>query len=128
MPILSLMVSLSGLRGKVVLIDFWATWCPPCLKQLPFIKKYYNEFKDMNFAVVGAAEETDIGKLNAFLQTNDIAWPTIANDAGRYDELAALYAVKNIPASFLIDKKGILRHVNLTENELRNAIVELINE
>ncbi len=115
-------------KGKVLLIDFWATWCPPCMKQMPNIKKCYNEFKDRNFEIIGIAEETNLKNLKKYLQINDIDWPNVANDNGKFDELAANYGVKNIPASFLIDKQGVLRHVNLTENDLRKAINELLNE
>jgi thiol-disulfide isomerase/thioredoxin len=121
-------VSLDLFKGKVLLIDFWATWCPPCMKQMPFLKQYYNELHAGNFEIVSVALETDIDKLKIFLQTNAMAWPNMANEKGQYDALAAIYGVKNIPASFLIDKKGILRHMNLAENDLRNAIIELAKE
>jgi thiol-disulfide isomerase/thioredoxin len=121
-------VSLGLFKGKVLLIDFWATWCPPCMKQMPILKKFYNELKVENFEIVSVALETDIDKLKEFLQSNAIDWLNIANDKGQYDAMAATYGVKNIPASFLIDKKGILRHMNLTGNDLRNVIIELTEE
>jgi peroxiredoxin len=126
--ILGKKVSTDMFRGKVLLVDFWATWCPPCMKQMPFIKKYYNEFKEKNFMVIGVAEEAKMGKLKEYLQANAVDWPMVANDQGKFDELAALYGVKNIPASFLIDKRGVLRHVNLAEDDLRNAILALTDE
>jgi thiol-disulfide isomerase/thioredoxin len=121
-------IALGQFTGKVLLLDFWATWCPPCVKQMPGVKKLHDEFPEARFAVVGVAAETDIGNLREFLQRIAIAWPTVANDQGGYDQLAELYGVKNIPASFLIDKKGLLREVNLPEEKLRQAITDLIKE
>lgn len=121
-------VSLDLYRGKVLLLDFWATWCPPCRAEMPNVIKCYSEFKDKGLDIIGFANEDYSETLTAYLKTNKIDWPIISIDKGNYKEAAAIYSVTNIPASFLVDKKGIVRHINLTGDKLRNAIAELTKE
>lgn len=121
-------ISSALFMGRVLLIDFWASWCPPCRAQLPHMKKIYNEFKGKSFEIIGVAEDTDAKKLKEYLRINGIDWPNVANENGKFAELAARYGVKNIPASFVIDKQGVLRHVNLAGDDLGKALLELINE
>ena len=121
-------VSLDKYKGKVLLLDFWATWCPPCLAEMPNIIKCYGEFKDRGFEIIGFAENDNNETLKNYLRTNSIQWPIVSKDNDHYEEVVRVYAIKNIPASFLIDKTGNLRHVNLTGDNLRNAIDQLIKE
>ena len=121
-------VSLDNYRGKVLLLDFWATWCGPCLAEMPNIKKCYDEFKDKGLEIIGFAENANNEALHHYLRKNSITWPIVSKDNDHYEEVVLHYAIKNIPASFLIDKTGILRHVNLTGNILRNAIDQLSKE
>jgi thiol-disulfide isomerase/thioredoxin len=121
-------VSLGTFKGKVLLVDFWATWCPPCLAELPNLVKCYGEFRDKGFEIVGFAENDNDASFADFLRKNPIAWPLVAKGDERFEAAVRDYAVKNIPASFLVDKKGILRHVNLTGDALRDAIAQLLKE
>jgi len=121
-------VSMEMYRGKVLLIDFWATWCPPCLAEIPNLVKCYDAFGDKGFEIIGFAENDNDAALGDFLRKNSIAWPIVSKGDERFEAAVLGYAVKNIPASFLVDKKGILRHVNLTGDSLRDAIVQLLKE
>jgi len=121
-------VSLEKYKGKILLLDFWATWCPPCLEEMPNLIRCYDEFKQKGFEIVGFAEDGNNDKLNRYLRKNSVTWPIVSKDDDHYEAIVASYGVKNIPASFLIDRTGILRHVNLTGDRLRNAIDRLIKE
>ncbi len=121
-------ITLEDYRGKVVLLDFWATFCPPCLQEMPHLKKCYEEYRARGFEIVGFSEDQDQGRLAAYLKENGIAWENIFCPQGDADETVRLYKVVNIPASFLIDRNGILRQVNLSGRNLENAIEELLGK
>ncbi len=121
-------LSLAQYRGKVLLIDFWATWCAPCIKQMPHLKKCYEEYRDQGFEIVGFSADTDTLRLRQYLNSNGIMWDNVFCPDGLNDETMRLYRTANIPASFLIDRLGIVRHVNLSGEGLETAIVELVNE
>jgi peroxiredoxin len=121
-------VSLEKYKGRVLLLDFWATWCGPCQAEMPNIVRCYNEFKDKGFEIIGFAEDEDNETLNKFLRKYYMTWPIVSKDDDHYEAVVESYAVKNIPASFLIDKQGVLRQVNLTGADLRRAVEQLIKE
>jgi len=121
-------VSLDKYKGKVLLLDFWATWCPPCLAEMPNLIRCYNEFKDQGFEIIGFAENDNDDALKSYLRKNSIPWPIVSKDCDHYEAVVLSYAIKNIPASFLIDRTGLLRHVNLTGNDLRDAVGRLLKE
>ncbi len=119
---------LADQKGKVILIDFWATWCGPCVREMPSIIKYYNEFKDSGFDIIGISLDADFDKLQNYINENNIEWNIAFSGEDWNDPTAAMYKVKAIPSTFLIDKNGILRYVDLRGEDLRKAIMELIEE
>ncbi len=121
-------ISLDKYKGQVVLIDFWATWCLPCREQMPRLKNFYKKYKGQGFEIVGFSEDKDKAQLDKYLEESGIAWEIIFCPEAEKDETVALYRVTNIPASFLVDKNGIVRHVNLSGRNLETAIEELIKE
>jgi peroxiredoxin len=114
--------------GNVLLIDFWATWCAPCLAEIPNLKKHYTEFHGKGFEIIGISLDQDKEKLDRYLLENKIEWPIVFGGKGWQDETKEMFGVKNVPASWLIDKKGIVRYFCLKGVDLRNAIIELMNE
>jgi len=119
---------LKGYRGKVVLLDFWAAWCTPCRMEMPNVLKVYNEFHKKGFEIIGISLDREKSAFEGYIRDNKMEWPQIYD--GKYWEAdcAKLYAVNSIPATFLIDKKGIIRFKNVRGEKLREAVQQLLNE
>ncbi len=96
--------TLSSLRGKVVLVNFWATWCPPCRKEMPDLQALYNEFRDRGLVVLAISDETE-DKVKPFIVDHKYGYPILL-DPGR--KVNDLYQIGGIPKSFLYDREGRL--------------------
>jgi thiol-disulfide isomerase/thioredoxin len=105
-------VDLSQMRGKIVLIDFWAaTWCGACKVQLPMLKEVYAKYHDMGFEVVGIAcemKESDRDAVLAYVKANEIPWPQFFDGKGMGNEYTRRYGFIGIPQYFLLDRNGLL--------------------
>lgn len=120
--------TLSAQKGKVVLVDFWATWCGPCVREIPNLKKYYKEFQNKGFEIIGISLDTKKEKLEEFIAKEKLSWKITASLKGWKDETRNLYGVKSIPSYWLIDKKGVLRYFGLRKEKLKEAIAQLVTE
>src|SRR5207302_9350088 len=94
---------LAKLKGKVVLIDFWATWCGPCRAELPNMKKVYERYHKDGFEIVGISLDNDKSDLAAFLEKDKLPWPSIFDQAS---DLADDYGVFSIPLPILVGRDG----------------------
>ncbi|RKU17123.1 hypothetical protein C6503_11280 [Candidatus Poribacteria bacterium] len=99
-------ISLADYRGKVVLLDFWAVWCGPCLGEIPRIKAVYEKYHDKGFDVIGVSFDEDAAVLREFIKEKEIPWRQILDDEGFRGTFAKQYGVRSIPAPFLIDREG----------------------
>ena len=117
-------LSLAKLKGKVVLLDFWGTWCLSCVKQLPVVDELYKKYRDMGLVAIGIHSKFKAENLGAFLKKNKLTMP-IAQDSG---ETEKKYSVHFWSAYFLIDKKGIVRYANLDRVPAEKLIQELLRE
>ena len=116
-------VDLSKMKGKVVLIDFWATWCGPCVKEIPSIKKIYDKFQGRGFEVIGISLDRDRKKLETFVNENNIPWPQFFDGKGGKNRLAKKYGIRGIPTLWLVDKQG-----NLVDMNARNNLEEKVKK
>lgn len=109
--------STDGWKGKVVLVDFWATSCPPCVAEFPALKKLYADHHAKGLEVVGIACDRDGDPLKAFLAKNpDVSWPQLYEPGQTWHPLADRLGVHGLPRMFLIDRKGIVRSVTARED------------
>ncbi|MGP8243330.1 MAG: TlpA disulfide reductase family protein [Bryobacteraceae bacterium] len=96
--------TLSGLRGKVVLVNFWATWCPPCRKEMPDLAALYAQFESRGLVILGISDET-ADKVAPFVQAHQVPYPVLLDPGAK---VHALFSVEGIPKSFLYDREGKL--------------------
>ena len=121
--------SSAGWKGKVVLVDFWATWCPPCMAQLPKVKKLYADLHANGLEIVGVSSDRDPENFRAFLQDNkDMPWPQLIDPTSKdWHPLTAKFGVDSIPTMFVIDRKGVCRSVKAAEN-FEELVKKLLDE
>ena len=118
-------LSLEQYRGQVVLLDFWATWCPPCIAEIPNVKKTYEKYKDQKFQIVGISLDRSREPLEAYIEKENLTWLHYWDNIGK---VSNLYKVQAIPSTFLIDGEGIIRKTNLRGYRLETAVAELVEK
>jgi thiol-disulfide isomerase/thioredoxin len=101
-------VDFEKLRGKVVLVDFWATWCGPCVAEIPSVLKTYEKLHSKGFEIVGISLDQDKAKLEKFVKEKNMPWVQFFDGKGWQNEISTKYGINSIPAMWLINKKGML--------------------
>ena len=119
--------SLSSLRGQVVLIDFWASWCKPCRMENPNVVRLYDQYKDKGFTVFSVSLDTDKAKWEEAIAVDNLSWPNHVSDLQGWTSPAATsYGVNAIPATFLIDETGKVIGTNLRGEALEQKLQEVL--
>jgi thiol-disulfide isomerase/thioredoxin len=124
-------ISMRSLRGKIVVVDFWATWCGPCVAEMPRMKELYAKYHDKGVEFIGISldqskEDGGFDKLKAFVANNDIPWPQYYQGNHWGSEFSKSWGVNSIPAVFLVDREGKLFSTDAGGN-LESLIRELMD-
>ncbi|MCK4224276.1 MAG: TlpA family protein disulfide reductase [candidate division Zixibacteria bacterium] len=114
-------ISLGDFKGKVVLLNFWATWCAPCKMEIPSLERLYQLRKDKGFEILAVSvDRTSLSKVASFVADYQMSFPVLADQRG---EVGRRYWAKAIPTSFLLDKKGVIRWKVVGTREWGDAFV-----
>lgn len=121
-------VSLSGLKGKVVLIDFWASWCGPCRQNNPRLVKLYKKYHEKGFEIYGISLDEDIDSWKKAVRHDRLTWIQVIDDRGWEALSVSAYGIDMIPTSFLIDREGVIRSINAEGPELESSVKDLLKD
>mgnify|MGYP006279542103 CR=1 FL=1 len=102
-------VTIASLRGNVVLVDFWASWCEPCAEEMPHLERLYQRYRDQGFRVVAVSQDRRLSNVRSFLRRHSVSFPVV-HDASH--QVSGRYQPPGMPSSFIIDRRGIVRHVH----------------
>ena len=118
-------VSLSDLRGKPLLVNFWASWCQPCIYEMPFMQEIYQEWSDRGLVLLAINVGESPSQVRGFMESQDFSFPVLLDVKGN---AAARYNVRGIPATFIIDKDGIIQDIRVGAFPSKAAIEKKLNE
>lgn len=121
-------IDTTTMGDKVILVDFWATWCAPCVAEMPHIIEVYNENKDKGFEVIGISLDDSIEAVEKFSADKGIEWPQYCDGLGYDNELAQRFGINRLPASFLVGKGGKIIASDLRGDELGVVVKKALED
>ena len=119
-------LSLAAYKGKVTLIDFWATWCGPCRAELPNVTAIYQSYHTQGFEIIGVSLDEDRTSVANFTQAHGMAWAQYFDGQGWDNKLAKTYGVHSIPMTYLLDRHGVIIGKELRGEELQQAVAKTL--
>lgn len=102
-------ITMASLRGNVVLVDFWASWCEPCAEEMPVLERLYTTYRGQGFRVVAVSQDRTASNMQGFLRQHRVSFPVV-HDASH--AVAGRYEPPRMPSSYIVDRNGIVRHVH----------------
>ena len=125
-------ISPAAAKGKVTLLDFWATWCKPCIAELPHLKETYEEYHDKGFEIFGISgdqpDQMTVDDFKAWIVENEMPWPQHYDGESERSELMDLFEIRGIPTTILLDRDGEVVAVNLRGDDLKTTVAEILGE
>ncbi len=121
-------LSIADYKGKVLLVDFWATWCGPCVAELPNVLKAYEKHHAAGFEILGISLDQSEEKLRAFIKEKNMPWRQYFDGKGWESKLGGKYGVNSIPATYLLDKEGKIIAKNLRGEALEEAVAKALEK
>lgn len=121
-------VSLGALKGQVVLVNVWATWCPPCRAEMPAVQAAYERYQDQGFTVLGVNQQEDAGAVAAFMAEHSLTFPALLDADGR---VSSAYQARVVPSSFFVDRRGVVRVVYrgpMPQQVIAGTVEQLLGE
>jgi len=118
--------NLAAYKGKVVLVDFWATWCGPCVAELPNVMQAYEKHHANGFEIIGISLDSDQAKLDKFTKEKKLPWQQYFDGQGWNNKLSTKYGVNSIPATYLLDGEGKIIAKNLRGDDLEQAVAKAL--
>ena len=119
-------ISLESLRGKYVLVDFWASWCGPCVREIPNLKKAYSKYHDKGFEIISISLDNDNDAWVNGIEKHELNWLNVSDLKAFNSPVAKQFAVSYVPHTFLLDPNGVIIAVDLREEALENKLAEVI--
>lgn len=120
-------ISLADYEGEVIIMNFWATWCPPCRAEMPGLNRFYETYKDEGLVVLAVNEEESAEQVRPFIEANAFTFPVLLDTEGG---VAQQYSTRSFPTTFIIDREGVIQHVQtgeISEDELARIVLPLLN-
>lgn len=121
-------VNLTDFRGKVLLVDFWASWCGPCRKENPHVKKLYNKYADQGFEVLGVSLDKTKSRWVQAIEKDGLSWQHVSDLKGWGNEAAKMYSVRSIPHTVLLDEEGRIIARNLRGSDLDQRLKKIFGK
>jgi peroxiredoxin len=119
-------ISLADYAGEVVVVNFWATWCPPCRAEMPALNRFYEAHRHEGFVILAVNEQEDVETVRPFIEQNGFSFPVLLDTQGR---VAQQYSTRSFPTTFIIDRDGMIQHVQtgeISESELEAIVLPLL--
>ena len=118
-------VSLSSFKGKVTLVDFWASWCGPCRRENPHVVKLYEKYKEHGFEILGVSLDNNVERWQNAIAQDGLTWTHISDLKKWSNEAARLYGVRSIPHTILLDKQGRIISQKLRSHQLEQELIKI---
>jgi len=119
-------INLSDFKGKVILLEFWGSWCGPCREENPSLLKIYNDYRSMGFEIFGVATETDKKQWIKAIKTDGLTWTNVTDLKGSRNKAALIYGVSGYPMNFLIDRNGTIVAKEVYGDNLRKLLIKIM--
>lgn len=119
-------IALSDYDGDVVIMNFWATWCPPCRAEMPGLNRFYEAHREKGMVILAINEEEGVETVRPFIEANNFTFPVLLDLQG---QVAQQYSTRSYPTTFIIDREGVIQHVQtglISEDELARIVLPLM--